>query len=221
MLTTGPSSVPRMLATLVAILCAGLIFKTAWDQRHRTYGAFRGVLVRLRWTTPFEVVLALALTLTLGPWLAHLAPCLANGWLSFLGGDGTNVALVPLRWTPWVALPFLAFLVVHVPIFARMEEELFRVGSERPLRLVVQACIFGPIHCCMGVPPALGLALIVPGLLYGWKYRSVYLATEPGRRARREALLASTALHAAWNWTVMAILLLAIILRMMVAGTHP
>lgn len=227
---------------IVGALALSVVWST-WRDRWKLVGNLRDVLSHLRWYMPFEVVPVLTVTCTVGVCLTMWVPWMAHGWFYYLlGGDprgDVNLGFALGYGTAaWLAVPFLGMLGLGIPTEARKEEEMFRapIAVHGDRYLVFQAVFFGPLHCMAGVPPAFGVALIVAGLFFGWKFRGAYRAAmahplevrvrfhDPdvsstmeravaGRHgeAVREALSVSTAYHAVWNWTAVSLLLAAVV----------
>lgn len=137
-------------------------------------------------------VIVAAFTLT-------MVPGLSWGWWSAIGGVGSPVfgsteasAGTPLEWI--VPLVFLLLLIPALPLFAEAEERIFRRGAEHwsTARRITRAVEFGLVHCVVGVPIGVGLALSIGGLYFTWAYL-------------RGGLMESTRAHLAYNATVLGL----------------
>ena len=172
--------------------------------------------------------------------LLTLVPPLRYGWWSLIGGSG-NVLLGQTgnSGTLWrlvgIVLPLI--LVVVVPWLAHFEESTFRAGSENrsvPRRLAVQLG-FGLIHCMVGVPLAVGIALTISGLYYERVYLTalsrwrsaiteivdieiqthgtrvqVATATATAEAVAHHPLTTAAAAHTVSNWLVLSVLLVSL-----------
>jgi hypothetical protein len=101
-------------------------------------------------------------------------------------------------------------LLPALPLFARREEEMFRLGAEswswpRRIRMAV---LFGLVHALVGIPIGAALALSIGGAYFQFVYLRAYRRTG----SRREALLESTRAHLAYNASIVALFLVALIL---------
>ena len=182
----------KVVAAVVVILVLADFTRTAAricrDPQHRR--EYSETVRSLRW---WMVPAGLAHLVTVGATavlLQILIPPLRYGWWSLIGGSGNVlVGQTSNSGTLWrlvgIALPLS--LVVLVPWLAHLEESAFRAGSENrsvPRRLAVQLG-FGLIHCVVGVPLAVGIALTISGLYY----ERVYLTAMSRRRSAITAVL--------------------------------
>lgn len=156
--------------------------------------------------------------------LAWAFPILSQGWASLIGHQG-NIILIPLTSglepgampvegaprgilsPPPTLISGGILLLLAIPFIAEYEERFFRKGREAWPQLIGQAVIFGPLHIIAGIPVAAGLALILPGLWYGYRYR---VAIVDRGQDVEGAILEATREHAALN-TVVVVYLLAVI----------
>lgn len=145
-----------------------------------------------------------------------------------------GVAVAP--GTDWVLLGvtsgFLAMLLVLFPWLAYVEERTFRAGLERAdLKGELKAAFrFGVVHLVMLIPLAAALAIAVAGFVYGRIYRRAYaqalrrppdfvspfgprrIIETPARRARTEAVMATTVWHTTFNSLIVLIVLIGFLL---------
>ncbi len=131
-------------------------------------------------------------------------PGLSWGWWSAIGGVGSPVvgssersAGTPLEWI--VPAVFLTMLIPALPLFAESEERMFRLGAERwsNARRVRRALEFGLVHCLIGIPIGVGLALSIGGLYFTWAYL-------------RGGVAESTRAHLGYNLTVFIFVAIAL-----------
>jgi len=143
-------------------------------------------------------------------------PVLDFGWWTALGGEGNPVfgSTERTRGTPLeVVIPivFILLLLPALPLFARREEELFRLGAERwsTARRVWKAVQFGLVHALIGIPIGVALALSIGGAWFQFVYLRAYRYSggDDVRHRRWEALLESTRAHLAYNATIAVIVL--------------
>lgn len=122
--------------------------------------------------------LAVAATMILFLAIYKIHPAFQWGWYQWIGGEAGNIAIAPASeaatqggiWGALLATLFTGALLVSLPFLALYEEMIFRLGIRNWKGWVGQACIFGPIHLIVGVPIAIGVALIGMGLLWGGIY---------------------------------------------------
>lgn len=135
-------------------------------------------------------------------------PVLSWGWWSAIGGVGNPVfgssersAGTPLEWI--VPVVFITLLVPALPLFAESEERTFRLGAENwsTGRRIARAVEFGLVHCLIGIPIGVGLALSIGGLYFTWAYlRGFHRDGTP-----YAAMMESTRSHLAYNLTIIGI----------------
>lgn len=141
--------------------------------------------------------------------LVRFAPCLDWSWLSLFSKpdrrtgqsvrcEGGNVHLIPAR-IKYFGLAYLLLLAVHVPRFARIEEEWFRQGTLDWQQGMWFSLLFGLAHCLVGVPLAAGLAIALNGL---WLTRQYFIG----------GIGLSGIHHAAFNLTVLSLMFFVLIL---------
>lgn len=202
------------LLTLVVVAFVGtrlvLSFRAAIrrDVASQTLDIVRGI--RLRHLAPVPLVATLVIGAAS---LLTQLPVLSFGWWSAVGGDGNPVfgstertSGTILEWL--IPLVFIVLLLPALPLFARREEELFRLGAERwstPER-IGRAVLFGMVHALIGIPLGVALALSIGGAWFTFAYLHGY--REGG--TRRAALLESTRAHTAYNGVIVVLVLLTL-----------
>ncbi len=178
------------------------------DVRHHVLGILRGLRLRhFLWCWPvLFTVLVVASALM-------LVPGLSWGWWSAIGGVGSPVLGVSSRDSGGpleFILPavFVAMLLPALPLFAEAEEQRFRRGAERwsTRRRVGRAVQFGMVHCLIGIPIGVGMALSIGGAYFTWCYLRGFRAGGSPAAGVAE----STRAHLAYNLTVFVIIALAL-----------
>jgi hypothetical protein len=174
----------------------------------------RVIVSGIRWRHLWPIPFVLAGVLVTAIALLQIPP-LRFGWWTALGGLGNPVTGTTdqttgtaLEWL--VPLVFLLLLVPALPLFAYREEELFRLGAEdwSGRRRVLKAVQFGLVHALIGIPIGVALALAVGGGYFQWAYLRGFRASGGDQRA---AVLESTRAHAAYNGTIVLVVLAAIV----------
>lgn len=92
-----------------------------------------------------------------------------------------------------------------VPLLAFEEEEVFRQGPQNwslKKRLKMQLT-FGLVHLVMGIPIAAALSLAIPG----WFFQREHLRHYNKTQCIDQSTFHAAAVHAVWNWTILALLL--------------
>lgn len=208
-------TIGKVLLVLLAVASVALPLIT---ERHN-YGFVWSVWRRFRIKMFFECLGIVTLTIAVAIALWHV-PGLNYGWIGlFFGGEGGNMLVKPIMDGSestnimvrlMVPLFFVALAFV-LPFLARSEERSFRKEYNEWDSIVKQSIKFGLVHCLVGVPLAAGIALIVPGFFYGYKYKRAFdrnTETLGYRRAEDEAVMVSTTYHTMYNMIVVTLLLL-------------
>ena len=201
----------------------------------RRGSAIRPVLRAIRW---WMVALAPVTLVLVGSTSAALllVPGLDWGWGRLIDSDA-NVFLLPVveagsgsagagAWRQvleiGLALVFVAALAYTMPLFALVEERVFRMGLEQGgVRRWFKATVgFGLVHLIMGIPIAVALALSWGGLVFAVIYRRAFRRaadrvpmglpagwpTVMRPSASIKAVDTSAAAHLTYNWSVLALL---------------
>ncbi len=145
-------------------------------------------------------------------------PGLKYGWTNHFFSGGGNMITAPFQEASKSTsvlvrlVPPLFFLVLmlFLPFFARFEEIMFRKGHDKLGSIIKQSIKFGLIHCLVGVPLAAGFGFIIPGFIFGCKYKHAFdsnVATLGRSQAEDEAVMVSTAYHTMYNMVVFSILI--------------
>lgn len=135
---------------------------------------------RFRLMMLVEILFVLILTITVIATLCIYIPFLRWGWLNLFISGGGNILIAPVvegsesssmlvRILPPI---FFVALLVALPFIAHCEEEIFRRGYHEWGEIARQSVKFGLVHILVGIPLAAGIALIIPGFFFAWKYRT-------------------------------------------------
>jgi hypothetical protein len=207
-------TIGRVLLVLLAV--AGIALLLIAERRN--YEFVWSVWRRFRIKMFFECLGIVTLTIAVAVALLRI-PGLKYGWINiFFGGSG-NMLIRPIQEGSdsvnilvRVMVPvFFVALAFVLPFLARFEERIFRKGHDEWSSIVRQSVKFGLVHCLVGVPLAAGIALIIPGLFYGLKYKRAFDRSTDMmgyRQAEDEAVMVSTAYHTMYNMIVVGLLLL-------------
>lgn len=125
-------------------------------------------------------------------------PLFRLSWLLFFARPdepaGANLVASGLTF-PVFGVIFAILLALNIPRLARVEEEVFRDGTRGWGHALGKSLVFGLAHMVVGVPLAVGIALTIAGLWFTLHYK-------------RGGLARSTAVHALWNWQIVALVAL-------------
>lgn len=140
-----------------------------------------------------------------------------------------------------LGVPLIMLCIVAIPKLAYAEENVFRKDVITWKAIVGKSLLFGLIHCIVGVPLSAGIALSFAGLFLAYIYRREYLAqlhklgltTQDGKvfdvhpeyplidkdiltaleEANKKSILVSTSYHTMWNWTIIVVLLVLMLIE--------
>ncbi len=205
---------------LVVLAVAGVALPLIIERRN--YQFVWSVWRRFRVKMFFECLVLFVLTLAIAILLWQV-PGLNWGWLNLFSSTGGNMLIQPVQEGSkssnelirlLVPLFFIALAIV-LPFLAKAEEEDFRKGVTEWGEITKKSIKFGLIHCLVGIPLAAGIAIILPGLFYGLKYKRAFDANVKVmgcRQAQDEAVMISTTYHTMYNTiVVMPLLYIAIL----------
>lgn len=171
------------------------------------------IVRRVRWRHVVAVPVLLTVVIV-AAWQFTRVPGLDWGWWSALGGDGNPVfgSSTTTAGTVWewvVPLAFMVLLIPALPLFAHAEERIFRAGAEEwsTTRRVVKVVQFGLVHCAIGIPIGVALALSFGGAYFMWVYLRRWRATG----SQRDATIESAAAHTAYNGVIVALVVVAVV----------
>lgn len=167
------------------LLGAAILF-VLWSLLDTLKDTLRQPEYRLRWKQIIRLTgqrflkdlpLALGAIILVGASAALLMqlPGMSWSWWGALGGTN-NVMMgdtgLPGALGVLIQAGILGLVLSGIPLFAYMEEQIFRKGAEvrSPLTNLVFALIFGCVHFLAGVPMGAALALTLGGLLLTWRY---------------------------------------------------
>lgn len=206
---------------LVLIAITGVAFPLICERRN--YKFVWHVWKRFSVKMFCEVLSVIVLTVTAFITL-YRVPGLSSGWMNFFFVGGGNMSIRPITEgseSTYISIRllvpiFFVALALILPFLAKAEEEIFRKGHDEWGSIVKQSIKFGLAHCIVGVPLGVGIALVLPGLFFGYKYkraRDRNAETLGDARALDEAVMVSTAYHTMYNMVVVAFLLAIAVAR--------
>lgn len=95
--------------------------------------------------------------------LTRLHPFFDWSWASLIGKSPINIGLIPIK-VKYLGLVFLILLILNLPTYALVEEEIFRAGTDNWVEGIWRSLLFGLAHCLSGISLGAGLAVSVTGL---------------------------------------------------------
>lgn len=175
---------------------------------------------RFRFGMLIQVVGIMLMTIAAAALLVYFVPGMKYGWTNLIYGDGGNILIQPIQQgshstsvlVRMMVPVFFFVLLLVLPFLAKSEEESFRKGYINWSEIMRQSLKFGLIHCIVGVPLGVGLALSIPGFFFACKYRRAFILStwesEDVSQAEDEAIMVSTTYHTIYNVVVVTLLLI-------------
>jgi hypothetical protein len=213
-------TIGKFFLVILAVLSVARILIS----ERRNYQFVLSIWRRFQITIFFECLGILTLTIAVGIALWRI-PGFNYGWINlFFGGEAGNMLIKPIIegskssniLVCLMVLVFFIALALVLPFLAHTEEKIFRKGYDEWSAIVKQSIKFGLAHCFVGVPLAAGIALIIPGLFYGFKYKGAFernVDIMDCWRAEEEAVMVSTAYHTMYNTICVTAIFAALVAR--------
>ena len=134
-------------------------------------------------------------------------------WISMLSGDGTdvqggNIMAAPFKSGSVIIIGiFWLLLTLALPYLAKGEEEGFRSLVFGTKKRIIASIKFGLVHMIVGVPLFVALILAVAGYIFSIFYVKAFnkAAKVDPYSADKVAILASTSVHAKYNFLIITI----------------
>ena len=132
-------------------------------------------------------------------------------WISMLGSDGApsgNIVAAPFKSGSVLIISCFWFLLsLALPYLAKGEEETFRSLIFGTKKRIITSIKFGLVHMIVGVPLFIALILAVVGYIFSIFYVRAFnkAATVDPYSANKVAILASTSVHAKYNFLIITL----------------
>jgi membrane protease YdiL (CAAX protease family) len=134
-------------------------------------------------------------------------------WISMLGDGGANAPSGNIMAAPFksgsvlVITGFWFLLSLALPYLAKGEEEAFRSMVFGTKKRIITSIKFGLVHMIVGVPLFVALILAVVGYIFSIFYVKTFnkAAKVDPHSADKVAVLASTSVHAKYNFLIITL----------------
>jgi hypothetical protein len=134
-------------------------------------------------------------------------------WISMLGDGGANAPSCNIMAAPFksgsvlVITGFWFLLSLALPYLAKGEEEAFRSMVFGTKKRIITSIKFGLVHMIVGVPLFVALILAVVGYIFSIFYVKTFnkAAKVDPHSADKVAVLASTSVHAKYNFLIITL----------------
>lgn len=209
-----------MISQYIFICIAIISVSYVFINERKNFKFVIAILKRFRLGMLIRVIGIMLMTIAIALLLVYFVPGMKYGWANLVYTDGGNLLIQPIQQGShstsvlvrmMVPVFFLALLIA-LPFLAKSEEEGFRKGYIHWGEIMWQSLKFGLMHCIVGVPFGVGLALSIPGFFFACMYRRSFILStrefEDISQAEEEAIMVSTTYHTMYN--VVAVMLLLI-----------
>ncbi len=204
-------------SSLIIFMLLNIMAAFALNKRRITF--ILEIWKRFRVGMFFEVMGILILVMSSIILMMAYVPYFKYGWFNFISEAGGNILFSPILDLSFSAniilrsfVPiFFLLMILAVPFFVEMEEEIFRKGHVTWKEITRQSIFFGLTHLIVGIPIAAGIALCIPGFFLGYKYRHTYLKKRivlEEKEAIQEALYMCTTYHAMIDTVLMVYIII-------------
>ncbi|MBP9797592.1 hypothetical protein KBC70_00400 [Candidatus Woesebacteria bacterium] len=124
----------------------------------------------ISWKLMGEMALLFIVTVSSSVAIRSLNPKIMDfSWLNIFNVQGANINLAGSD-IPYFGKAIIILLLAVLPALAETEEKIFREGTNNWLDGTVRSICFGLVHCVVGVPIGIGLAITIPGMYFTFKY---------------------------------------------------
>jgi hypothetical protein len=122
---------------------------------------------------------------------------------------GSNLIIAPIWSTNSLIISTVIWilLVFFIPYGAYIEEEIFRKGKISIKSRIFSSISFGFLHMLVGVPVFTSIVLSIVGWFFSLRYINALKKSD-----ETSALISSTSLHAKYNFIIVTLLYLTLIL---------
>lgn len=215
-----------MLFNIIATLVIGSALYNSYKDFRKDSSVLKNAYVKnkIDYLWAFLIVLGVITTIvTLAS--IGLPKFMTWSWVSMLGNGGANapsgnIIAAPFRSDSVLVIAvFWLLLSLALPYLAKSEEETFRRLVFGTKNRIITSIKFGLVHMIVGVPLFVALILAVVGYIFSIFYVKAYYkaAISDPYSADRVAVLASTSIHAKYNFLIITLVSLLVILSTLFA----
>jgi hypothetical protein len=154
------------LSTVWVMMLTASMVKTAIDNFQYNIAYFANIKLIFIAQNSIVVVMVICAYAS----LAKIHPLFGWGLASLLKTKNKgNILVMPMN-IKYFGIIFGGVLLLNLPKYAMMEEEMFRQGTNGWAEALAMSVVFGLVHCLVGVPVGVGLALSVAGTWFNYQY---------------------------------------------------
>jgi len=215
-----------MLFNIIATLVIGSALYNSYKDFRKDSSVLKNAYVKNKIDYLWSFLLVMFVIVTVGVFASiGLPKFMTWSWISMLGNGGANAPSGNIIAAPFksgsvlVITGFWFLLSLALPYLAKGEEETFRSLVFGVKNRIITSIKFGLVHMIVGVPLFVALILAVVGYIFSIFYVKAFnkAAKVDPHSADKVAVLASTSVHAKYNFLIITLGSLLAILATLLA----
>jgi hypothetical protein len=203
-----------MLFNIIATLVIGSALYNSYKDFRKDSSVLKNAYVKNKIDYLWSFLLVMFVVVTVGVFASiGLPKFMTWSWISMLGNGGANAPSGNIIAAPFksgsvlVITGFWFLLSLALPYLAKGEEETFRSLVFGVKNRIITSIKFGLVHMIVGVPLFVALILAVVGYIFSIFYVKAFnkAAMSDPYSADKVAVLASTSVHAKYNFLIITL----------------
>jgi hypothetical protein len=201
-----------MLFNIIATLVIGSALYNSYKDFRKDSSVLKMAYVKNKIDYLWAFLLVMFVFVTVGVLASvDLPKFMTWSWISMLGSDGApsgNIVAAPFKSGSVLIISCFWFLLtLALPYLAKGEEETFRSLIFGTKKRIITSIKFGLVHMIVGVPLFIALILAVVGYIFSIFYVRAFnkAAKVDPYSANKVAILASTSVHAKYNFLIITL----------------
>ena len=203
-----------MIFNIIATFVIGSALYNSYKDFRKDSSVLKNAYVKNKIDYLWAFLLVMFVFVTIGTLASiGLPKFMTWSWISMLGDGGSNTPSGNIMAAPFksgsvlVITGFWFLLTLALPYLAKGEEEGFRSLVFGTKKRIITSIKFGLVHMIVGVPLFVALILAVAGYIFSIFYVKAFnkAAKVDPYTADKVAILASTSVHAKYNFLIITI----------------
>ena len=203
-----------MIFNIIATLVIGSALYNSYKDFRKDSSVLKNAYVKNKIDYLWAFLLVMFVFVTIGTLASiGLPKFMTWSWISMLGDGGSNTPSGNIMAAPFksgsvlIITGFWFLLTLALPYLAKGEEEGFRSLVFGTKKRIITSIKFGLVHMIVGVPLFVALILAVAGYIFSIFYVKAFnkAAKVDPYTADKVAILASTSVHAKYNFLIITI----------------
>ena len=203
-----------MIFNIIATLVIGSALYNSYKDFRKDSSVLKNAYVKNKIDYLWAFLLVMFVFVTIGTLASiGLPKFMTWSWISMLGDGGSNTPSGNIMAAPFksgsvlVITGFWFLLTLALPYLAKGEEEGFRSLVFGTKKRIITSIKFGLVHMIVGVPLFVALILAFAGYIFSIFYVKAFnkAAKVDPYSADKVAILASTSVHAKYNFLIITI----------------